>query len=121
MLAALGLRPPDGFDGIDLVTAAIDPSSAPVRPTFTEGVKRSVARWGHLVYFAGTGGDERLCDTILDPACLTDVQSTYPIAIDGLRRLLRADQRFDSRSAPPSREPATIDQATATALKTWGR
>ena len=76
-------------------------------------------RWGALVW-SGTAKRAQLCDVSLEPACVTDVRATYPLTVESLERAAFDIRRLDTPS-DVHREPATIDTATSTAMRAWGR
>jgi arylsulfatase A-like enzyme len=119
VLGELGLAAPVGFGGIDLVDLAGGRVPTFARPLMATLAERFALRWGS---FADTGQrdhETRLCDLSLEPACVSDVRASYPLAAS----LLHA-ATFDALvggPARPPREPATIDPATASSLRAWGR
>jgi arylsulfatase A-like enzyme len=126
VLATLGLAPPRDFLGADLRAVALGSRPWP-RALFVRGSQKDFLRWGPFVlvgsvaHHGGVSRDTKLCDTQLEPACLADVQSSYPIAFDAMRR--KAASIVAMRRSVPSvvREPASVDHDTGVALRAWGR
>jgi hypothetical protein len=115
-LASLGLKPPATFTGASLFDIARGADPNRPRALLAFDAERVSLRVGSLV-LAG-GRDRKLCDHALDAACATDVRPTHPYSYELLERALA---RAIEGPAPPVREPAPIDEKTATALRLWGR
>jgi len=119
LMTALGLEPSSYFQGIDLFRAASGFAPPGGRPLLATAGPRFSLRWGSFV-LGGTEHRHELCDLALEPACLTDVRATHPIAAEALARraagVLHPPGRQDLR-----REAAPVDAATLGALKAWGR
>ncbi len=118
LLGALGLEPPVGFRAPSLFALAQAPSARGGRPRMAIGAGKFAARWGEFVLMGNKDRVPRLCNLSLEPACLTDVRSTHPLAAEILHRRL-----FDELVRDPKlqREEARIDPPMANALKAWGR
>jgi hypothetical protein len=119
ILGALGLSAPVGFGGIDLIDLAAGRLPTFARPLMATLGDRFALRWGTLVDDGVRDRETRLCDLSLEPACVSDVRASYPLAASILH-----SATFDmlvSSGARLPREPVTIDPATAAALKAWGR
>jgi arylsulfatase A-like enzyme len=118
VLAAFGLPAPTAFRGRDLRALAREGAPAP-RPALAIDRDRFALRWGAFVSAGIRDREGKLCDLNLEPACVTDVRESYPLASTLLHGAL-----FDAlvEAKPPiPREPASIDPATLAALKAWGR
>jgi hypothetical protein len=119
ILAALGLSPPEAFEGIDLATAARGSLVPEQRPLLaTRGARFSV-RWGPYVLMGTRERENRVCDLSLDPSCVADVRMTSPLAVEPLHRW--AVDALVPDSPPRQRVPAVIDERAAAALVRWGR
>jgi arylsulfatase A-like enzyme len=119
VLGVLGLAPPVDFGGVDLIDLAAGRASPFARPLMATLGDRFELRWGG---FAETGQHDRemrLCDLALEPACVSDVRATYPLAASLLHAA--AFRALVTTTARPQRELATIDPATAAALRAWGK
>jgi arylsulfatase A-like enzyme len=119
VLGVLGLAPPVGFGGVDLVDLAGGRASPFARPLTATLGDRFALRWGGFAETGQRDRETRLCDLSLESACVSDVRATYPLVAS----LLHA-AAFDALVTPtsrPQREPATIDPATAAALRAWGK
>jgi hypothetical protein len=124
-MRALGLAPPASFLGLDLIGLANGEDAPRDRPLLATTAARFALRWGSFV-LAGTREHEtRLCDLTLEPACITDVRKSYPIALEIMHRAAH-----DAVGGPGShvgdknavaREPAFIDPETEAALEAWGK
>ena len=119
ILTAFGLTLPRDFIGFDLANVALEPSRYEGRVLVSEGEGKFSVRRGALVLVGAGDRDLRLCDLSLEPACVTDVRATYPLAYEGLRS--NAFELLYNRQGVRAREPAPIDSATASALHLWGR
>jgi hypothetical protein len=118
VLGALGLAAPVGFGGLDLIDLAGGLAPTFARPLMATLGERFALRWG---VFAETGQrdrETRLCDLSLEPACVSDVRGSYPLAAS-LMHSAAFDALVGGPPRPP-REPVTIDPATASALRAWG-
>jgi arylsulfatase A-like enzyme len=118
LLAAFGLPAPAAFHGRDLRALAREGAPEP-RPALAMDRDRFALRWGAFVSAGIRDREGKLCDLNLEPACVTDVRESYPLASTLLHGAL-----FDAlvTAKPPiPREPASIDPATLAALKAWGR
>jgi hypothetical protein len=119
ILAALGLSPPEAFEGVDLAIAArglLVPEERPL--VATRGARFSV-RWGPYVLMGARERESRVCDLSLDPSCVADVRATSPLAVEPIHRW--AVDALVQDSAPHARVPAVIDERAAAALVRWGR
>jgi arylsulfatase A-like enzyme len=119
VLATLGLEPPTSFGGIDLLAVAHGDSPAAGRPLVATAGGRFAVRWDRYVLSGARDREAKLCDLALEPACVTDVRPTYPLALEVLHRA--AFDGLVAADPPPLREPATLDAPTAAALRAWGR
>jgi arylsulfatase A-like enzyme len=119
VLDGLGLAPPKAFGGIDLLDLAAGRSPPDPRPFLATLADKFTLRWGTFVLLGQKRRETRLCDLALEPACLTDVRPSYPLAVDVLHGA--ALDALVTGGTPPAREPATIDSATSAALRAWGR
>jgi arylsulfatase A-like enzyme len=119
VLAAFGLPAPVAWKGRDLRALAGQSPLPMPRPRLAMDRDHFALRWGAFVSMGARDREGKLCDLSLEPACVTDVRETYPLA----SRLLRG-ALFDAivTAKPPlPREPASIDPTTLAALKLWGR
>lgn len=114
-LGALGLAPPSGMRGIDLLALA----SASARPQLAAIGARGSVRWGPFVWSSVSGRDGKLCSLAIEPACVSDVRATHPIAEQVLHRVA-FDELF-AKSKPAEADAAPVDEATSAALRAWGR
>jgi arylsulfatase A-like enzyme len=119
ILRLLGMDSPPQFEGTALFSPAVHTQALLGRPALAVGGERFVLRLGPFALFGPSGRDSRLCDMNLEPACVADVSSTHPIALEVLRRALFDARHRDGKT--PTREPATISPETAAALRAWGR
>jgi len=119
-LAALGLSPPDAFQGVDLARAARGALVPAARPLLATRGGHSAVRWGPFVLFGAKDRETRMCDLSLDPTCVADVRATTPLALEPLHRWT-----LDALApvAPPRypRESAVLDPHTLATLVRWGR
>ena len=111
----LGLAPPSGFGGVDVVDAAVMASRG--RSLVATGARGKVSlRAGSLVLF-GTAARSQLCDVELDPTCVTDNSALYPLS--ELRLRAEASSVF---GAPAVSAPTVVfDPALTAAMRAWGR
>lgn len=116
VLALFGLAPPTGFEGrrLDRPWALDDVWS---RARVARLGSRLSLRSGVFTLTSNERRSAKLCALALEPACVVDVRGTHPLATELLTRLLARELRGESAS----REPATVDPATAASLKSWGR
>jgi arylsulfatase A-like enzyme len=120
ILAALGLAPPEAFQGADLARIARGALVPSVRPLAATRGTRFALRWGPFVLVGTRDREARLCDLSLDPACVADVRATTPLALEPMHRW--AIQALAPVAPPPyPREPAVLDVRTLSALTRWGR
>jgi arylsulfatase A-like enzyme len=119
VLAALGLAPPASFAGVDLWRASNRVNGAELVPRlrYVRSAERYAATWGELLLQGQHRRATRLCDLALEASCASDVRDLYPLAYS---RMLSAVEERENR-AHPQRETATIDAATASALRIWGK
>jgi len=119
-LAALGLGPPQAFQGVDLARLASGALVPAERPLLATRGGRFAARWGTLVLSGARDRETRLCDLALDPTCVADVRATTPLAYEPLHRWTVA-ALTSSTPAPYPREPITADPHVTAMLVRWGR
>lgn len=119
ILAAFGLPAPATFVGRNLRILAEVGDSGPMRPALAVDRDHFALRWGAFVSIGVRDRETKLCDLLLEPACITDVRESYPLAAHLLRNTLF--DRLVTAKAPLPREPAALDPATLAALKLWGR
>jgi hypothetical protein len=119
VLGILGLAPPSGFGGIDLVDLAAGRADGGARPLMATLGDRFALRWGGFAEVGQHDRETRLCDLSLEPACVTDVRATYPLVASLLHAA--AFRALVTTTTRPPREPATIDPGTAAGLRVWGR
>ncbi len=125
VMRSLGLAPPASFGGLDLIGLANGEDAPRDRPLLATTAARFALRWGSFV-LAGTREHEtRLCDLTLEPACLTDVRKSYPIALEIMHRAAHdavggPGARMGDKNAV-AREPAFVDPETEAALEAWGK
>ncbi len=119
VLATLGLDPPSAFGGLDLFDVARGGGPPAGRAMAATASGRFAVRWDRYVLSGARERENKLCDLALEPACVTDVRPTYPLALDVLHRA--AFDALVGGEAPAQREPATVDAATLAALRAWGR
>jgi arylsulfatase A-like enzyme len=120
MLGLLGLEPPDSFGGVDLVDLAAHRAPTIARPLVASFGDRFALRWGSFVEAGQRDREGRLCDLSLEPNCISDVRTTYPLAAS-LLHAKAFDFFVSTKAHPPAREPANIDKETHEALRVWGR
>jgi arylsulfatase A-like enzyme len=119
VLAAFALPAPAAFRGRDLRLLAAESALPEARPELAVDRDRFALRWGAFVSAGVRDREGKLCDLSLEPACVTDVRESYPLASSLLHGAL-----FDalvSARPPLPREPAALDAVTQAALKLWGR
>jgi arylsulfatase A-like enzyme len=119
IVETLGLQAPSSFGGLNLLEVARKGAPVAERPMVATGAGRFSVRWDRYVLSGARDRESKLCDLGLEPSCVTDVRPTYPLALDILHRVA-----FDALVATgpgPTHEPATVDTATAAALRAWGR
>ena len=119
VLSAFALTRPRDFIGVDLSDVATQPARHEGRVLVAESESRFSVRRGALVLIGSFDRDVRLCDLSLEPACVTDVRATYPLAYEGLRS--SAFELLGDAKTRRAREPAPIDSMTASSLHLWGR
>jgi hypothetical protein len=122
VLEALRLRPPDGVRGFDLFAAAAGNEPPGGRPLVATLGSRYATRLGSWLLLGESGRQPTLCELSVDPACVTDVYSTRPIAA---RTAWQWTYETETSAASAEnrrfqREPASIDAETGAALTVWG-
>jgi hypothetical protein len=121
MLGALGLSPlPQGLQGEDLAQIARGALVPAVRPLAATRGGRFAVRWGQYVLAGVHDREQRLCDLSLDAACVADVRTTAPLALEPIHRWALSALGGARTPAYP-REPAALDEHTLAALVRWGR
>lgn len=85
LLDLLGLPALPWFEGTDVLVTASGRVPARGRARIATANGRLAARLGSFV-LTGTARRGDLCDLALEPACLTDVRATHPIAWDVMTR-----------------------------------
>jgi arylsulfatase A-like enzyme len=120
VLSALGLAPPEAFEGADLARIARGALVPAVRPLAATRGGRFAIRWGPFVLAGARERETRLCDLTLDPTCVADVRATTPLALEPLHRWAVQALSPAARAQYP-REPIVLDARTASALTRWGR
>jgi len=124
-MRALGLDPPASFGGVDLIGLANGDDAPRDRPLLATTAARFALRWGSFVLAGSREHETRLCDLTLEPACITDVRKSYPIALEIMHRAAH-----DAVGGPGThvgdkgavaREPAFVDPETEAALEAWGK
>jgi arylsulfatase A-like enzyme len=120
VLDALGLRPPAGFEGVDLSGLAQGAVVPAERPLLATRAGRFSLRWGTYVLTGTSEHEVHMCDLSLDPACVADVRGTSPLALESMRRYVLSALPW---KGPPLRVPAppVLDEHTTAALVRWGR
>jgi hypothetical protein len=116
VLGALGLAPPSALDGVDLFAVEREGSA---RARVASLSDRFSVEWGGLVLLGAGERAGKICDLSLEPACVSDVRPSYPLAAEELERT--AYRRLVARDVKVARVPASIDAAAAAQLKAWGR
>jgi arylsulfatase A-like enzyme len=119
VLAAFGLPAPVAFRGRDLRVLATESGLPGARPELAMDRDRFALRWGAFVSTGVRDREGKLCDLSLEPACVTDVRESYPLASSLLHGALF--EALVSANPPIAREPAALDAVTQAALKLWGR
>lgn len=80
---------------------------------------RYSTRWHGLILTGRYETAPFLCDVNADPGCVFNRRDAMPIATSALfRRMVKIGMQ--SRAPLSAREPATLDQETASALSVWG-
>jgi hypothetical protein len=118
ILAALGLDPPATMHGQSLLDVARAPAA--VRPLVATSASRFAIAWGTFVLAGTRDRETKLCDLSLEPACITDVRRTYPLAL-GVLHVFAYDAVGPLSDAKVGREPAFLDPTTLASLYAWGR
>jgi arylsulfatase A-like enzyme len=116
-LAALGLAPPEAFQGIDLAAAARGALVPGARPLVATRGSHFSVRWGSFVLLGSRDRETRLCDLSLDPTCVADIRATTPLALEPLHRW--SLDALAPVTAPHF--PAALDPHALAALIRWGR
>ena len=119
ILAAFGLPAPSAFRGEDLRVASRRAGFAAPLPTLAMDKDRFALRWGDVVSMGARDREGKLCDLNLEPACVTDVRESYPLASSLLHAAVFG--ALVTAKPPIPREAASLDPATLAALKLWGR
>lgn len=118
---ALGLAPvPESFEGDDLARVAGGELVPSTRPLEATRAGRFSVRWGQYVLVGARDRELRMCDLTLDVACVADVRSTSPLALEPIHRWA-VDAFGATKPAAPPREAAQLDDHTTAALVRWGR
>jgi arylsulfatase A-like enzyme len=120
IVTMLGLQPPPTFQGADLAVQASGGIVPAERPFAAMRGDRVAIRWGPYVLTGAKQREVRLCDLSLDPACVADVRSTSPIALEAIRRWA-AEKLRRGFPTPFPREPVSLDDRTKAGLVRWGR
>lgn len=119
-LAALGLSPPEAFQGVDLATPARGALIPTARPLVAARGAHFSIRWGTFVLLGSRDRETRLCDLSLDPTCVADIRATTPLALEPLHRWA-LDALAPATPPRYPREPATLDPHSLASLVRWGR
>jgi arylsulfatase A-like enzyme len=120
VLGALGLVAPTAFQGNDLATMAEQALLAGQRPVAAMRGERFSVRWGPYVLAGSHDREARMCDLLLDPACIADVRGTSSIALESVRKV--AAEALVARAAGGHPRPRpSLDERTRAALVRWGR
>ncbi len=118
-ISALGIsfsRQVLGRDLSGIASGLEDSMSEPQIATLDD---RYSARWGEIIMTGRYDAAPSLCDLALDPTCAFNRREMMPLAAQALfRRIMARDQ--STRVDAQKREPASIDQETASALRVWG-
>lgn len=118
-ISALGIsfsRQVLGRDLSGIASGLDDSMSEPQIATLDD---RYSARWGEIIMTGRYDAAPALCDLSLDPTCAFNRREMMPLAAQALfRRIMERDQ--STRVDAQKREPASIDQETASALRVWG-
>jgi len=138
-LAALGLVPPkqvfldaapnrdphpkpraaaEAF-GRDLARLAADLDLGSDLPQVATLDNRYSARWGNLILSGKYPAPPSLCDLALDATCAFNRRDAMPLAAGAIFRAVVA-QDLATHAIAATREPASIDADTASALSVWG-
>ncbi len=120
ILAALRLDPAEPNGGRDLYAAAHGQEPLVGRAIVATLADHYSTLFGRWRLAGQIGRTPRLCQLSVDPACVSDVLDTMPIAAQAVwqRTFLSESFALDHRVAP--REPASIDPDTGAALTVWG-
>jgi arylsulfatase A-like enzyme len=116
MLDALGLPPPPQMRGESLRSVA----ERPERPGLATSSARFSARWSAFVLSGLREREGKLCNLALEPACVSDVRATFPIAAELLHALAFDEMALSSATAAPSVTHPVPDAPTSAALRAWG-
>ena len=100
VVAMLGLPPPAGFQGVDLACKPPGRAVPAERPLAATRGDRFAVRWGSFMLLGARDRETRLCDLSLDPACVADLRSTSPIALESLRRWASREPAAHLRPRP---------------------
>jgi arylsulfatase A-like enzyme len=120
IVRALGLAPPSAFEGVDLAEVADGALVPAERALLATHTGRFSVRWSSYVLLGARDRETRMCDLALDPACVADVRTTSPLALESVHRW--AVDALGSITSPPyPRVPALLDEHTTAALVRWGR
>ncbi len=118
-LAALGITPPKQTSGRDLARLAEGLDVAVNAPQIAVLDNQYSARWGDLVLTGKYPAAPGLCDLGVDATCAFNRREAMPLAVRAIfRDVVAADIAAHRLGA--LREPASIDEPTASALSVWG-
>jgi hypothetical protein len=119
LLRALGVPSPKDLRGRDLARLTLDLDAVVDAPQIATLDDRYSARLGDLVLSGRFPKAPSLCDLALDVTCAFDRRDSMPLATMALFRAVVASD-VAARRAGVKREPATLDDDTAAALRVWG-
>lgn len=118
-MVALGLPDVPGAGGRDLAAAMAGHGPEEAAPRIATRGDDFSARWGGFVLRGVRGKQPMLCELAVDPTCAFDRSELRPLTSQALFRTFALLDRA-SRDPAATREPATLDDDTAAALKVWG-
>lgn len=118
-LSALGISFSSRGLGRDLSAIASGLEDSSADPQIATLDDRYSVRWGDLIMTGRYDSAPFLCDLSVDPTCAFNRRETMPLAAQALfRRMMEQDAK--THGGGTKREPVTLDQDTAAAMRVWG-
>jgi arylsulfatase A-like enzyme len=119
VFTALGVAAPKQTFGRDLGRLAEGVDVAANAPQVAVVGNQYSARWGDIVLTGKYPAAPGVCDLGVDPTCAFNRREAMPIAARAIFRGVVADD-IAMRALGAKREPASVDEDTASALSVWG-
>ena len=114
----LGLDPPDGSSGRNLLEIAAHPGRFPIHPQFALNGAAYSTRWGDWILSGTPPRVPFFCLSNPDRDCEADPASREPFLAAWTWRMTR--EHLSPNTITQRREPATLDADTVAALTVWG-